>query len=58
MILIIFFYFRLTNSLFIFPSHPYPLSAIQWRTAEDYLVLGYSDETAYVWQVKETHMNL
>lgn len=35
----------------MFPSHSYPLSTIQWRTAEDYLVFGYTDETAYVWQV-------
>lgn len=39
-------------SLFMFPGHAYPLSAIQWRTAEDYLVLGYSDEAAFVWQVR------
>lgn len=36
----------------MFPGHAYPLSAIQWRTAEDYLVLGYSDEAAFVWQVR------
>ncbi|KAI8142674.1 hypothetical protein BJV82DRAFT_613847 [Fennellomyces sp. T-0311] len=45
------------SCLFIFPSHPYPLSAIQWRTAEDYLVLGYSDETSYVWQLATGYLD-
>ncbi|PHZ09781.1 WD40 repeat-like protein [Rhizopus microsporus ATCC 52813] len=43
--------------LFIFPGHPHPLTAIQWRTAEDYVVLGYSDDSAYVWQMQTAHLD-
>lgn len=44
-------------SLFIFPGNPYPLTTIQWRTTEDYLVFGYSDESVYVWQMQTAHLD-
>ncbi|KAI9027633.1 hypothetical protein CLU79DRAFT_587740 [Phycomyces nitens] len=45
------------NCLFIFPGYTCPLSTIQWRTTEDYMVLGYSDETAFVWQIQTAHLD-
>ncbi|KAG0174802.1 hypothetical protein DFQ30_002724 [Apophysomyces sp. BC1015] len=45
------------NCLFIFPGHPCPLTTIQWRILEDYLVLGYSDETVFVWQMQTAHLD-
>ncbi|KAI7871474.1 hypothetical protein BDF14DRAFT_1761428 [Spinellus fusiger] len=45
------------NCLFIFPGHTSPLKAIQWRTAEDYIVLGYTDEIAFVWQIQTAHLD-
>lgn len=41
------------GSLFMIPGYSSRLSTIQWRTIEDYIVLGYEDETAMVWQVKQ-----
>lgn len=43
--------------LFIFPGNPYPLTTIQWRTTEDYLVFGYNDESVYVWQMQTAHLD-
>ncbi|KAI8637841.1 hypothetical protein BD408DRAFT_374442 [Parasitella parasitica] len=43
--------------LFIFPGNPYPLTTIQWRTTEDYLVLGYNDGSVYVWQMQTAHLD-
>ncbi|CAO3613085.1 unnamed protein product [Mucor hiemalis] len=43
--------------LFIFPGNPYPLTSIQWRTLEDYLVFGYSDDSAFVWQMQTAHLD-
>ncbi|RCH93476.1 hypothetical protein CU098_005860 [Rhizopus stolonifer] len=45
------------SCLFIFPGYPHPLTAIQWRTTEDYLVLGYSDDSAFVWQMQTAHLD-
>ncbi|KAF7727899.1 hypothetical protein EC973_006898 [Apophysomyces ossiformis] len=45
------------NCLFIFPGHPYPLSTIQWRVSEDYLILGYTDGTVFVWQMQTAHLD-
>ncbi|KAG1156532.1 hypothetical protein G6F37_007520 [Rhizopus arrhizus] len=45
------------SCLFIFPGHSHPLTTIQWRTVEDYLVLGYSDDTAFVWQMQTAHLD-
>lgn len=45
------------SSLFIFPGNPYPITTIQWRTTEDYLVFGYSDDSAYVWQMQTAHLD-
>lgn len=47
----------MVTSLFIFPGNPYPLTTIQWRTTEDYLVFGYSDESVYVWQMQTAHLD-
>lgn len=44
-------------SLFIFPGNPFPLTAIQWRTTEDYLVFGYNDDSAFVWQMQTAHLD-
>lgn len=38
-------------SLYIIPGYAYPLTSIQWRVAEDYVLFGYSDDTVFVWQV-------
>ncbi|GAN10288.1 conserved hypothetical protein [Mucor ambiguus] len=43
--------------LFIFPGNPYPLTTIQWRTIEDYLVFGYNDGSVYVWQMQTAHLD-
>ncbi|KAL7310276.1 hypothetical protein PS15m_009794 [Mucor circinelloides] len=43
--------------LFIFPGNPYPLTTIQWRTTEDYLVFGYNDGSVYVWQMQTAHLD-
>lgn len=43
--------------MFIFPGNPYPLTTIQWRTTEDYLVFGYSDDSLYVWQMQTAHLD-
>ncbi|KAI8970454.1 hypothetical protein BDF20DRAFT_891371 [Mycotypha africana] len=43
--------------LYMFPGNPYPLKAIQWRTLEDYLILGYENGTAYVWQMQTAHLD-
>ncbi|KAG2228566.1 hypothetical protein INT48_008735 [Thamnidium elegans] len=43
--------------LFIFPGNPFPLTTIQWRTTEDYLVFGYNDDSVFVWQMQTAHLD-
>ncbi|KAI8979974.1 hypothetical protein BDB01DRAFT_837012 [Pilobolus umbonatus] len=43
--------------LFIFPGYSFPLTTIQWRTAEDYLIMGYSDNSVFVWQMQTAHLD-
>ncbi|KAI9314144.1 hypothetical protein BX666DRAFT_1970762 [Dichotomocladium elegans] len=43
--------------LFMIPGHSYPLASIQWRSLEDYIVLGYQDETAFVWQIASASLD-
>jgi hypothetical protein len=45
------------HSLFIFPGNPFSLTTIQWRTTEDYLVFGYNDDSAFIWQMQTAHLD-
>ncbi|KAI9307901.1 hypothetical protein BJ944DRAFT_261192 [Cunninghamella echinulata] len=43
--------------LYIIPGYAYPLTSIQWRVSEDYVLFGYSDDTVFVWQLQGGHLD-
>ncbi|OZJ06908.1 hypothetical protein BZG36_00016 [Bifiguratus adelaidae] len=45
------------NCLFVFPGYPYPITHIQFRSAEDYLALLYADGTVHVWEMQSAHLD-
>ncbi|CAO3619841.1 unnamed protein product [Cunninghamella blakesleeana] len=45
------------NCLYIIPGYAYPLTSIQWRVAEDYVLFGYSDDTVFVWQLQGGYLD-
>ncbi|GJJ75514.1 hypothetical protein EMPS_07872 [Entomortierella parvispora] len=45
------------SCIFLFGGYTHTLKTIQWRPPEDYVVLWYTDETAFVWQIQTGHLD-
>ncbi|KAI8080052.1 uncharacterized protein BX664DRAFT_286560 [Halteromyces radiatus] len=43
--------------LYIIPGYTYPLTQIQWRPSEDYVLFGYTDGVVFVWQLQAGHLD-
>lgn len=42
---------------FAFFSHLFPVVSIKWRPLDDFLIVGCSDGTVYVWQMETGHLD-
>lgn len=38
-------------------SHLFPVVSIKWRPLDDFLIVGCSDGTVYVWQMETGHLD-
>ncbi|KAG0100662.1 hypothetical protein BGZ93_008599 [Podila epicladia] len=45
------------SCIYLFGGYEHPLTAIQWRPPEDYIVLSHADGTAFVWQMQTGHLD-
>ena len=37
--------------------HLFPVGAVKWRPVDDFLVIGCTDGTVYVWQMETGHLD-